>query len=37
MIENEVIVTTQYGNMPTFAACPEGPGSVGWGRVGRTR
>jgi carboxymethylenebutenolidase len=27
MIENEVIVTTQYGKMPTFAACPEGPGS----------
>ena len=26
MIENEVIVTTKYGNMPTFAACPEGPG-----------
>jgi carboxymethylenebutenolidase len=26
MIENEVIVTTKYGNMPTFAACPDGPG-----------
>ena len=26
MIEKEVIVTTQYGKMPTFAACPDGPG-----------
>jgi carboxymethylenebutenolidase len=26
MIESEVIVTTQYGKMPTFAVCPEGPG-----------
>ena len=26
MIENEVIVTTNHGNMPTFAACPEGLG-----------
>jgi carboxymethylenebutenolidase len=27
MIENEVIVTTQYGKMPTFAVCLEGPSS----------
>jgi hypothetical protein len=26
MIANEVIVTTNHGNMPTFAACPEGLG-----------
>ena len=26
MLENEIVVTTKYGNMPTFAACPEGPG-----------
>jgi carboxymethylenebutenolidase len=26
MIANEVIVPTKYGNVPTFAACPEGPG-----------
>ena len=26
MIEKEVVVTTQYGKMPTFAACPDGPG-----------
>ena len=26
MIEKDVIVTTKYGNMPSFAACPEGPG-----------
>ena len=26
MLEKDVIVTTKYGNMPTFAVCPEGPG-----------
>jgi len=26
MIEKEVIVTTKHGAMPTFAACPDGPG-----------
>src|SRR5947209_9011647 len=26
MLEKEVIVTTKYGNMPTFAVCPDGPG-----------
>jgi carboxymethylenebutenolidase len=26
MYEKDVIVTTKYGQMPTFAACPEGPG-----------
>ena len=26
MIEDEVIVTTNHGNMPTFAACPGGLG-----------
>src|SRR5215469_4048480 len=26
MIEQHVIVTTKHGNMPTFAARPEGPG-----------
>ena len=27
MYEKEVIVTTKYGPMPSFVACPEGPGS----------
>ncbi len=27
MIEQHVIVTTKHGNMPTFTACPDGPGS----------
>src|SRR5271155_292714 len=26
MLEKDVIVTTKYGNMPTFAVCPEAPG-----------
>lgn len=26
MLENEIVVTTKYGDMPTFAACPDGPG-----------
>src|SRR6202035_6129614 len=26
MYEKDVIVTTKYGQMPTFATCPEGPG-----------
>ena len=26
MIEQDVIVTTRYGNMPGFAACPESGG-----------
>ncbi len=26
MIEKEVAITTKHGLMPTFAACPEGPG-----------
>ena len=26
MLESEIVVTTKYGNMPTFAACPDGPG-----------
>src|SRR5438876_10190589 len=26
MLEKDVIVTTKYGAMPTFAVCPEGPG-----------
>lgn len=26
MLEKDVIVTTKYGQMPTFAACPDGPG-----------
>src|ERR1700736_5447757 len=27
MVEKEVIITTKNGRMPTFAACPDGPGS----------
>lgn len=27
MIEQQAIVTTKYGKMPAFAACPEGPGA----------
>lgn len=27
MIEKDVIVTTKYGAMPCFAACPDGPGN----------
>ncbi|MBV8888806.1 MAG: dienelactone hydrolase family protein [Alphaproteobacteria bacterium] len=27
MYEKDVIVTTKYGQMPSFAACPEGPGA----------
>ena len=27
MIEQHVIVTTKHGTMPTFTACPDGPGS----------
>ncbi|MBL8688045.1 MAG: dienelactone hydrolase family protein [Rhodospirillaceae bacterium] len=27
MIEKEVMVTTKHGAMPSFAVCPEGPGS----------
>ncbi len=27
MIEQEVLVTTKYGAMSSFAACPEGPGA----------
>jgi carboxymethylenebutenolidase len=27
MIEMEVVVTTKNGRMPTFAACPDAPGS----------
>jgi len=26
MIEKDVLVTTKYGAMPAFAACPDGPG-----------
>ena len=26
MLEQDVIVTTKYGAMPTFAVCPDGPG-----------
>ena len=26
MYEKEVIVTTKYGQCPSFVACPEGPG-----------
>jgi carboxymethylenebutenolidase len=26
MIEQDVFITTKYGIMPSFAACPEGPG-----------
>src|SRR5207247_151593 len=26
MLEKDVIVTTKYGAMPTFAVCPDGPG-----------
>jgi carboxymethylenebutenolidase len=26
MIEQDVIVTTKHGRMPSFAACPDGPG-----------
>ena len=26
MYEKEVIVTTKYGQMPSFVACPEAPG-----------
>src|ERR1700687_2721658 len=26
MLEKDVIVTTKYGKMPTFAVCPDGPG-----------
>ena len=28
MIEKDIIVTTKYGRMPSFTACPEGPGRV---------
>lgn len=27
LIENNVVVTTKYGRMPAFAACPEAPGA----------
>jgi carboxymethylenebutenolidase len=27
MMEQHVIVTTKHGNMPTFVACPDGPGN----------
>ncbi len=27
MYEKEVVVTTKYGRMPSFVACPEGPGT----------
>jgi carboxymethylenebutenolidase len=27
MIEQDVVVTTKYGRMPAFAACPDGPGT----------
>ncbi len=27
MSEQEVLVTTKYGTMPSFAACPDGPGA----------
>jgi carboxymethylenebutenolidase len=27
VIEKEVVVTTKHGSMPTFVACPEGPGT----------
>jgi len=26
MLEKDVVVTTKYGPMPTFAVCPDGPG-----------
>jgi carboxymethylenebutenolidase len=26
MFEKEIVVTTKYGKMPSFVACPEGPG-----------
>jgi len=26
MIEKDVVVTTKYGKMPSFVACPDGPG-----------
>src|SRR5438045_7968916 len=26
MIEQDVVVTTKYGQMPSFIACPDGPG-----------
>jgi carboxymethylenebutenolidase len=26
MLEKEVVVSTKHGSMPTFAACPDGPG-----------
>jgi carboxymethylenebutenolidase len=28
MIEKEILVTTKHGRMPTFAACPDGPGQA---------
>src|SRR4029077_7851408 len=28
MYEKEVIVTTKYGQMPSFVACPDGPGQA---------
>jgi carboxymethylenebutenolidase len=27
LIENNVVITTKYGRMPAFAACPDAPGS----------
>jgi carboxymethylenebutenolidase len=27
LIEKEVVVTTRYGRMPAFTACPDGPGA----------
>src|ERR1044072_6138326 len=26
MIEKDVVITTKYGRMPSFAVCPDGPG-----------
>src|ERR1700720_2933998 len=28
MYEKEVVVTTKYGQMPSFVACPDGPGQA---------
>jgi carboxymethylenebutenolidase len=28
MYEQDVVITTKYGQMPSFVACPDGPGQA---------